>query len=249
MGSRNPFITSQGRIRSARETAQKREDKRKRHTVAYKKNRNTVRSLNKQRAAAKRRAAQLKKSGKHVDAAAAKEGYQILSEQYRRAHRSSKAHARQAYGSGAGKGNFKDVFKGGKKAPKVKTQAELRDAGKGGHVVHYKGAPGRKSRASAPSVGSSKKPKSTTPKVNKLTKEQYKNLVKQRKSQADKNYGNYGTDDAKRKKSAGQKIYNSYDKKIKNSKYSYKSHVAAMKRRGKKATAATYAKFKRYNGI
>lgn len=243
----NPLqnMTPQGRIAAARKTAEDRRKNRVGHYKAYKKNRKTVRALDKQRRAVQAHAKKLKKAGKDGDAAAAKASYEILSEKYAKAHHSSKAHARQAYGSGAGKGNFKDVIKGGKKAPAVKTAAQLRST----QNAEYKGAPGRKSRASAPSVSSGKKPKSTTPKVNKLTKEQYKNLVKQRKSQADKNYGNYGTDDAKRKKSTGQKLYNNYDKKLKNSQYSYKSHVAAMKRRGKKATAASYAKFKRYNGI
>jgi hypothetical protein len=238
------------RIRQAREKAEKRQKNRVDHYKHYKSNRKRVAEYSRLRKKKAKQIASLKRQGRSADLAEAREQYKILSERQKKSLKSAKGHARQSYGSGAGRGNFKGVLR--QQTPKVKTAAEVRaaesDKGKG-EIVHYHSAPGRKTRASAPSVSSGKKPKSTTPKVNKLTKEQYKNLVKQRKSQADLNYGNYGTDDAKRKKSAGQKLYNSYDKKLKNSQYSYKSHVAAMKRRGKKATAASYAKFKRYNGI
>jgi len=247
MSSAESNAARRQKIAVARAKAQARVNKRtlsiKRHNIVSKKKR----ALDAKRKNKQKQIASLQKQGRHVDVAEAKERYQQLSDDYAKAHRAAKAHARKAYGAGAGRGNFKGTLRQ-TSTPAVKA-AVVAKAKEKGHVPYS--APGRKSRPSAPSVssGSSKKPKSTTPKVNKLTKEQYKNLVKQRQSQADKNYGKYGTDDAKRKGSAGQKIYNSYDKKLKNSQYSYKSHVAAMKRRGKKATAATYAKFKRYNGI
>lgn len=182
----------------------------------------------------------LKRQGRHVDVAVAKEHYKILTEGYEKSSKSAKAHATLGYGLGAGRGNFKGTLKQ-TNTPTAATGGDAPDAS----------IPLRRDRPSAPSVSpsSGKKPKSTTPKLGKLTKKQFQNLTKQRGSQADKNWDSYGTDDSKRKKSAGQKIYNDYDKKIKSSQYSYRSHVAAMKRRGKKANASTYAKFKRYNGI
>lgn len=236
------------RIKRAREKAEKRQKNRVDHYKHYKSNRKRVAEYSRLRKKKAKQIASLKRQGRSADLAEAREQYEILSERQKKSLKAAKGHARQSYGSGAGRGNFKGVLRQ-TSTPKVKTKAEIAAGSTGqGQQVEYS-APGRKSRASAPSVSSGKKPKSTTPKVNKLTKEQYKNLVKQRQSQADKNYGKYGTDDAKRKGSAGQKLYNNYDKKLKNSQYSYKSHVAAMKRRGKKATAASYAKFKRYNGI
>lgn len=235
------------RIDEAREKAAKRVTNRGRHIKAHGILSTRRRNADIARKKKQKQIASLKKQGRHVDVASAKEQYKILSEDYASAQRAARKHAMKAQGAGAGKGNFKGTLK---QADKAKAAATVRDAVATEQAARSK-APGRQRRPSAPGVtpSSSKKPKSTTPKVSNLTKEQYKNLVKQRSSQADKNYGKYGTDNAKRKGSAGQKIYNDYDKKIKNSKYSYKSHVAAMKRRGKKATASSYAKFKRYNGI
>lgn len=117
--------------------------------------------------------------------------------------------------------------------------------------------PPRKSskRSSAPSLNGRKKSNSRPPDLSdykakmltaKQDKERYKKLQANRANQSEKNYEKKA---AGKKYKAGQKIYNDQTKAINRSRYSWKSHKAAMARRGKKATQASYAKFKRYNGV
>lgn len=109
-----------------------------------------------------------------------------------------------------------------------------------------------RSYSKPPSVGSRKKAKSRPPSVKqqvRSAKEDKKRYLALQKNRANQSERNYGKKAAGQKYKKGQEIYNSQTKEIKKSRYSWSSHKAAMKRRGKKATQESYAKFKRYNGI
>ena len=136
------------------------------------------------------------------------------------------------------------AIKAAGKPPAVQPAAAATNAS--APVVHYK------SRPKAPAVNSRKKANSRPPSVKAKVrsaaedKKRYKALTANRAKQSEQNYLDKT---AGKDYKAGQKKYNSQTKEIKKSRYSWASHKAAMARRGKKASQASYAKFKRYNGI
>lgn len=160
----------------------------------------------------------------------------------------SRGNLEEAIKHGAGKGHskkdLKPGYRSGGKIPAVSESPapDPKNIPSRGNYVTY----------SAPSVKSRKKANSRPPSVKKQVMsaaEDKKRYLALQKNRASQSAHNYGKKSAGQKYKKGQEIYNSQTKEIKKSRYSWASHKAAMKRRGKKASQESYAKFKRYNGI
>jgi hypothetical protein len=161
----------------------------------------------------------------------------------------SRGNLEEAIKHGAGKGNqkkdLKVGYKSGGKAPAVSDPPSTGGDGK---------VPPRQYRSysSAPSVKSRKKANSRPPSVKqqaRSAKEDKKRYLALQKNRTAQSAANYEAKTAGTDYKSGQKKYKAQTKEIKKSRYSWASHKAAMKRRGKKASQESYAKFKRYNGI
>lgn len=185
------------------------------------------------------------KAGKAVDVAGEKARYDILSAKYR--DRAKKAQAQLKSGRAMGMGE-KNWHKDGRAPRGSKAPARQPDP------QPQTPAPQRGSNKSysAPAVSSKKTPKSRAPSVKQQVRsaaEDKKRYLALQKNRASQSAHNYGKKQAGQNYKKGQKIYNDQTREIKKSRYSWASHKAAMKRRGKTASQASYAKFKRYNGI